>query len=382
MSASDDRARAEAMVSMAVGDRIESAGEPPGIRQAVIDGVLDRFQSISDRLRMQLDHLRSGSSTRIPDAYFLDEQESEHELQKAAAGIRAAAALAGYAVEAAEFERGFASDLAPVGIWSRLDEASRVPRPKTRPSVLGWSLEEVPWLENSDASSWPPPEQLALNGTRQLTGDDSEIVRVEEAPYTGWAQIGFVERQRTLRTRHPDVPARQLFLMSGIEIGDRPEGSNVAPLSEGPPDLWTHPFTDLDAGLDDAIARSAISTGAGPLSALVRYERSEGAPSAHRGLGLHEFCLSPRIEVVAILGLRPELPNVRHVMIDEHGPGIVCRQWRSLLIHAGDYGPLVPAIVGSDLILRPDLFDALAERVGRDRLRLGLYTSHSVASNA
>jgi hypothetical protein len=112
---------------------------------------------------------------------------------------------------------------------------------------------------------------------------------------------------------------------------------------------------------------------------MVNYQMAVGSPAYDRGLGLHEFCLAPRIEVIALLGLRPETPALRHVLIDAGGPALVCRQWRSYLIHAGDYGPLVPAIQGADLIVRPDLFDILEETIGADRLGLGLVVRHREA---
>ncbi|RZU11407.1 hypothetical protein EV645_6575 [Kribbella rubisoli] len=84
----------------------------------------------------------------------------------------------------------------------------------------------------------------------------------------------------------------------------------------------------------------------------------------------------PRLDVIALLGLRPETPALRHVLIDDNGPALVGRQWRGFLVHDGSYSPLEPAIHGAHLLLRPDLYDILENVVGKDRLSLGLTVSH------
>jgi len=108
----------------------------------------------------------------------------------------------------------------------------------------------------------------------------------------------------------------------------------------------------------------------------VNYTGQLGAPGRGRGVGLHPFTLSPRIEVVAYLGLRPEQPAVRHYLIDDHGPAIVTRLWRSSLIHDGNYTPLEPAIHGADLIIRPDLFARLSDAIGARRIQAGIVVRH------
>jgi len=371
----DDFLRAQAMVAMAIGDRLELAGEPPGFRGAITDGVLVRLDSINARFRDQFDHLRAPSSRRIPDAYYADELETENELQKVGAGLRAALALGGILGDPFEIERSIAADLTPTGVWARRSEASRVPRPTTRPAVFEWSLHPIPWVEDKDFE-WPPADAEALTGVRQLVGDQAERVRVGEVPFTDWVQLGFVERQGTFGTRYPKSPGRQVLLMSGLEVCAGSPPANSGPLSELPPGLWAHRYTDLDSGLDQARARVAIAASRMPLTALVSYEQTLGAPSKDRGLGLHQFCLTPQLEIVAFLDLRPETPALRHVLIDDHGPGIVCRQWSSYLIHGGNYGPLEPAVVGADLIIRPDLFDTVEATIGADRIDLGLTVRH------
>jgi len=59
------------------------------------------------------------------------------------------------------------------------------------------------------------------------------------------------------------------------------------------------------------------------------------------------------------------------MLIDYVGPALVCRQWSSFQIHDGGYEPLDPAVVGADLIIRPDLYETAMEAIGPDRLRIG-----------
>ena len=152
--------RAEGLVNMFLDDRLQDANEPPGLRKAVIDRVSRRADDIGKRGWEQIGHLRSPSSRRIPDAYLADEEVIENELQTAAAGIRTARALEGVLSDPRKFEHNLAQRLAPNARWSLRSEASRVPRPPTRASVLDWSLAPIPWAENE--TGWPPAGAVAL----------------------------------------------------------------------------------------------------------------------------------------------------------------------------------------------------------------------------
>jgi hypothetical protein len=364
--------RADGLVRMFLGERLADANEPPGLRQALTGLVAGRLDDIERRGREQIDQLRSPSSRRIPDAYLADEEIIENELQTCAAGIRTARALEGVLSDPRRFELALAQRLAPSARWSLRSEASRVPRPPTRPSVLSWSLVPIPWMENE--TGWPPAG--ALFHVRQLTGEEGQPVRVVEEPYMGWVQLGMFERQETFATRYPAGPARQVIVAAGLEACDGPPPANSMPLSEGPPIAWAVPCDNLVAGLDADHAQIALATTRGPLCAIISYETQRGAPAPDRGAGLPPFALVPRLEVVALLGLRPETPALRHVLIDDNGPALVGRLWRGFLIHDGNYSPLEPAVHGADLLLRPDLYDILESTVGKDRLALGIAVRH------
>jgi hypothetical protein len=148
------------------------------------------------------------------------------------------------------------------------------------------------------------------------------------------------------------------------------------PLSSGPPTPWTVPYDRLAVGLDEDIAELALSKTQGPMAGIIDYRVQRGAPNRQRGAGRHPFPLVPRLEIVALLGLRPEDPAVRHCLIDDQGPALVGRLWRGFLIHDGNYSALEPAVEGADLIIRPDLYDRLEDVSGKDRIKSGITVSH------
>jgi hypothetical protein len=84
----------------------------------------------------------------------------------------------------------------------------------------------------------------------------------------------------------------------------------------------------------------------------------------------------PRLELVAFLDLRPESPTVRHCLVDDQGPALVGRNWRGFLIHDGNYTPLAPAIHGTDLIIRPDLYERLEDALDKNRIQSGIAVRH------
>ena len=370
------RRQAAGLVDAFLDKRLKDANEPPGLREAVIDQVQDRVGQIRERGGNQIGSLRSTWSRRMPDAYLADEEVLENELQSGAAGIRTARAIEGLLTEdPLGFEQELARSLAPTARWALRAEASRVPRPATRPGALEWSLTPIPWVE--DDSQWPPATAVALDDARQLVGGGAEPVRVAELPYVGWLQLGFLERQGTLARRYPDVPARQVLICAGLEVCDGPPPADSMPLSGAPPNAWIATYDRLMHGLDPDGAKTELRTTQGPFAAVIDYGLQLGAPHRLRGAGLPPFALVPRLEVVAVLGLRPEGLPLRYLLVDDQGPALVGRLWRGFLIHDGDYTPLVPGVEGADLILRPDLYDTLEAAVGKERISLGCTISHS-----
>lgn len=365
--------RAEELVNMFLDDRLQASNDPPGLREAIIDRVSRRVDDYGKRGREQVSQLRSAWSRRVPNAYLADEEGTENEFQMAAAGIRTAMALEGVLSDPRKFEHRLTQRMAPSAQWSLRSEASRVPRPPTRASVLDWSLAPIPWLDNE--ANWPPAGAVTLDGVRQLTEAKGQPPRVAEKPYVGWVQLGMFERQVTLDTRYPATPSREVIIATGLEAGNEPPPANSLPFCSSPPTAWAVAYDPRAAGLDAEQARAALATSQRPLAAITDYKRQPGAPTRHCGTGLQPSSLVPSLEVIALFTLRPETPALRHVLIDDNGPALVGRQWYGFLI--GEDTPLEPAVHGTDLLLRPDLYEILENTVGKDRMSLGITVTHS-----
>ncbi|MGL3804612.1 hypothetical protein ACSYDW_00785 [Paeniglutamicibacter sp. R2-26] len=375
MTRNKPRGQVEGLVRLFLNDRLADANEPPGVREAVIQNLVDRVESIKQRSSEQIGQLRSPSSRSIPEAYFNDEEEMENAIQWAAAGIRAASARAGFlTADARRFEAGYAFSLAPSARWALLEESSRVPRPATRHHLLTRSLTPIPWQDNED--EWPPPTAVELERTRSLTGQDAGPIRVAEKPYNDWVQIGMFERQATLASTYPKQPRRQLLITTGLEVSDAPISIDSMPLATYPPNIWLAPYDQLLPSVDRASAAEIFEDLQGPLTAIADYQGQQGAPHSNRGVGLHPFTLVPRLELVAFLDLRPESPTVRHCLVDGEGPALVGRNWRGFLIHDGSYTPLTPAVHGGDLIIRPDLYERLEAALDRNHIQFGITVRH------
>lgn len=375
MTRNSPREQAEGLVRLFLEERLANANEPPGVREAVVQSLVGYVETIEKRISEQIGQLRSPSSQSIPDAYFIDEEEAENALQHVAAGIRAARAREGFlAADPRRFEAGFAFALASSARWALLEESSRVPRPKTRHHLLARSLTPIPWQEHDD--EWPPPTAVDLESTRNFTGQDAEPVRVTEKPYNDWVQLGMFERQATFASTYPEQPSRQMLISSGLEVTDESIQSDSMPVGTNPPNIWLTTYDHLLPGIDQSSAAEILADLQGPLSAIANYQGQRSAPNRYRGVGLRPFTLVPRLEIVAFLDLRPESPTVRHCLVDDQGPALVGRNWCGFLIHNGSYTPLAPAVHGTDLIVRPDLYQRLEGALDKNRIRSGITVWH------
>lgn len=375
MTWNSPREQAEYLVQLFLEERLADANEPPGVREAVIQNLVGQVETIKKRTGEQIGQLRSPSSQSIPDAYFNDEEEAENALQRAAAGIRTARAREGFlAADARKSEAGFAFALASSARWALLEESSRVPRPTTRHHLLARSLTPIPWQDNED--EWPPPTAVDLECTRNFIGQDAEPVLVAEKPYNEWVQLGMIERQATFASTHPEQPSRELLMSSGLEVADESIPIDSIPVGTNPPNIWLTTYDRLLPGVDQASAPEILENLQGPLTTMANYRGQRSAPHRHRGVGIHPFTLAPRLELVAFLNLRPESPTVRHCLVDAQGPALVGRNWRGFLIPDGSYNSLTPAVHGTDLIVRPDLYERLEGALDKSRIKSGMIVRH------
>ncbi|MEU0283278.1 hypothetical protein [Streptomyces sp. NPDC006195] len=376
------------LVDHYLGDRLNAAGSPAGLRETVIDLVIDALPDVETLMGMQLDLLTNGRRSQLPDAYLADQAAAEDSLQRAAAGLRAALAQAGHLGNAQNFERGAAARLRDDPRAALRAELARVPRPLTRPEALVWSLDPAPWFSDSHQADkpWPPSGFASVAGLRSLPGNAMAFARVGEGPHEGWVQIGLFERQRTPARRYPDQPARQLQIAVGLEALDDDPPPGTLPASQAPWQLWTSPWRRLGLGLAAESAAEHISAADQVLTALT----DAGAaglidtprPRTLSGLGLPLYVLAPAASVVAALGLEPTEGICGFSLSDATGEALICRQWHGHLVHDGNYEPLLPAVAGADLLIRPDLFTRLHDTIGAARCRAGVNVHHISADDA
>ncbi|MEW1974443.1 hypothetical protein AB0301_05075 [Microbacterium profundi] len=354
--------------------RFELANHPPGLREAVETRLAAISDEVTDRVKSQIKHLEARDLDR-PNVYYAHQEAIETSLQESAAGIRTAMAIEGHIVDAVSFERSATQMLASTAAWAIRSEAARVPRPPTRHPALSWTLPPVPWL-NDSTFPWPPPAVAALNAQNELTLDG--LPRCSEAPYENWVQLGLIERQHTYASKHPDQPERQYVVHTGIGAVNEDRAATTPPFIGSAPSIWTHKAVELASTLQQAQVRANLSTLASPLVAFVGFESTFGAPRSDAAPGLHPFLLAPHIALSILLELAPESPSNRLMLVDDAGPALVCRQWSSFPIHDGNYEPLEPAVIGADLLIRPDLYDTASEAIGQSRLRIGFSLRVSV----
>ncbi|MEV7941349.1 hypothetical protein AB0O82_35145 [Kitasatospora sp. NPDC088264] len=370
-------ALAEAIVEEHLGQRLDQGSRVPGLREAVIDLVADAFSSEAEQLmHAQLRLLNRPGSTDFPDAYLADESAAEDALQRAAAGLRVALAQSGRLVEARRFERALADRLRDDPRLALRAERARVPRPLTRPVPLRWSVDPAPWYRDSgiEEGPWPPSGANAIAGLRRLPGGASALARVTDGPYTGWTQVAMMERHRTPARSHPPCPARQVLVAVGLEVGPDDPSLRSLPFARSRHQVWTVPWQQLDPTASPAAVADGLSTGNWPLTALTNAGHTD--PYHPRtGLGSPPYGLAPVLAAVVALRLQPTKGLCGFSLSDESGPAAIGRHWRGHLVHDGNYQPLKPAVEGTDLLVRPDLFSRLCGAVGSARLHTGISVS-------
>ncbi|KOX42416.1 MULTISPECIES: hypothetical protein [Streptomyces] len=365
-----------------LGTRLNAAGAPAGLREAVIALVTEALsERVETLMSAQLDTLAHPSRTQYPDAYLAAEAAAEDALQQAAAGLRVAFAQAGHLGPARSFERGAAARLRDDPSAALRAELARVPRPLTRPEALAWSLDPAPWFSDSrqEQLPWPPSSSSSVAGLRALPGGATALSQVADGPHAGWVQIGLIEQHHTPARRHPDQPARQVRIALGLEAVTDDPPSGPLPLAQAPWQLWTHPLKHLAPALTQPdTATEHIRTKNQALAALTDAGTTIMVDVPHRGsgLGLPLYVLAPTARVVATLGLEPTDGICGFSLSDAAGEALICRQWHGHLVHDGNYEPLLPAITGADLLIRPDLFTRLRDTIGPTRCRTGISVRH------
>ncbi|MFE4492418.1 hypothetical protein ACFRKD_08145 [Streptomyces niveus] len=184
--------------------------------------------------------------------------------------------------------------------------------------------------------------------------------------------------------RHPDQPARHVRIALGLEAVNDDPPPGTLPLAQAPWQTWTRPLRRLAPGLTKAeTAAEHIRTKNQALVALTDAGTTLMVDTPHRdsGLGLPLYVLAPAASVVRTLGLEPTAGICGFSLSDAAGEALICRQWHGHLVHDGNYDPLLPAIAGADLLIRPDLFTRLCDTIGPSRCRTGISVRHMPATH-
>ncbi|RJQ92767.1 hypothetical protein [Amycolatopsis panacis] len=378
----DYRQLASDLADNLLADRLAAAGRPAGLRDAVIELAVDAFAhgGVEQLLRQQLDQLLNPNSRSEPDAYLADEAAIEDALQRAAAGLHTANARNGVLLDPLPFERSTATRLADDPRFALRAELARIPRPITRPDPLHWSLEPAPWAhERGEQPPWPPDGLRALASQRCLPGGPAALARVDSGPHTDWVQVALIEQHVTPARSYPESPRRQIFVFLGIEVTDHEPPSASLPLGSSPWQLWT--TTSRPRDLSASQIASQLATVDSPLVAFV--DNGRNSPWLRRtGPGAPPFALVPLAPLIIVFDLVPTPRICGFSLSDSRGPALISRHWRGHPVHDGNYQPLFPSVEGTDLILRPDLFDRLRALAGESRIHTGVAAFHQPGVNA
>ncbi len=325
----------------------------PGLGNAVTAQFATAMNDADRRQRFerQRDAYADYGVERWPDAFLVPKETLEQVLQETAAGGRAAQAIAGCVVaDPVGWEDQLADILVDDPAIPLAVEGRRIPRPPIpAPPPLGATV----WTEASTPLASPLMDVCAT-----LDVQPASVCWVaDRGPYRGWRMIASVERRIY---PNPDPLKRDKFVARRYRVVEFRHPDNTTdlewpPLTEGDIRWWdTRVEQSSQVGLPD----ETVSV-AGLDNTLV------AAADGPRLLGIPSPMLTPVPGLIALLNLRPaELFTLE----DSDGPGLVLVTWRSAYeTPTNSIGR--PRLVGSALMLRPDLFEQLQNGAG-DRLTL------------
>lgn len=283
---------------------------------------------------------------RWPDAFLVPEQTVEEVLQETAAGGRAARAIAGAVVaDPVVWEDQLADVLVDDPAIPLAVEALRIPRPPIpAPPPHGATV----WIE---ASARAASEHHDLRATVDVQ-PASDCWVAERGPYEGWRMIASAERRvyshpeplnhtEFCGLRHRAVEFRNPDDTTGL---DRP------PLTEGDIRWWRIPVEQS----------SRVGLPEGPVAVAALDSALVAASDGPRLLGIPSPMLVPVPGLIALLGLRPA---GWFILGDADGCGLVLVTWRSAYETPTNSIPR-PQLVGSALMLRPDLLEQMQDEAG------------------
>ncbi|MEU3597135.1 ATP-binding protein [Streptomyces sp. NPDC006798] len=328
------------MLAEVAGTRLNEAEQlQPGLIRAVLARVrreVDTEHSI-ERNKTQSRANRSADEGELPDAYLAIQETVEVAIQTVASGSRAHRLSQGLGVsDPAAWE----DQLATV-----LTDDPRIPL----------AFEEARW-PRPDLPLPPGPDDLVGQDT-SLTGTTTETISTRPLTQAvtltgqtllGWRILASVEERKFL-SPHTRKTGLTIVSFSGPEAADhRNRDGDAIPFSDGDIDEWTRPpwqhhAADVPQGI--------------PLLGL-DLAMTAAADAAH-GLGLPGFTLAPTPGLRTALRLTPGAPLT---LEDDRGPALRLICWRTEYERSAYRLPW-PRLTGCAVVIRPDLLDALSDRV-------------------
>lgn len=335
-----------------------------------------------------------GATERWPDAVLPNVHITEAAMQQVAGAARAELATRGVTrADPIEWEDEVATRIAHSQL-PLLTEATRVPRPNMdRPAGPGDAVWErittatATIREDSSSGAHSSVKQGAASNSRTSSssseqsteapdeptqapqdeihgtyvGDDlivaclSDDTKIRDcgdgAPYADWVTLATEEKRRSRSDRMgSSEPDMMSILISGAEL---------------------YPAIELAAHLNPPLGRVSVSqwfeprkrviiNENDPISLACRAEIGSGYVDDIAGLGLPDRLLAPSPELVQLLDLRA---TGKLVLDDKYGPAIALITWRSDYSHS-DYHMSYPRLIGTALLIRPDLVTSLEKRFG------------------
>ena len=322
-----------------------------------------KSKSVKQRLHSQLDNLGDRTRKRWPDAFLVNEEIIEATLQSIAAGGRAAMLATGNLVtDGVAWEENLASAIQDDPEVPMTLEATRQPRP---PIPLPPGNGDAIWGRIRDrargASTGDSGIEEALDDEGTLVATvrvqpRGSVRNVEHGKFRGWRWLGTMERRwvEPLDWRaEKELSAIRYCVLEVRDIDNR-QALNLSPVASGDLRMWKAPI--------DPVPTAVVLRETQPLIGVDRELQFVG--DGREGLGAPPAILTPTAALIMSLALEPgEGCTYR----DRDGIGLALVTWRAEYDRS-DYYLARPRIRGSGIVIRPDLFDRLAEGAGEHRL--------------
>lgn len=350
-------------IEQTAGRRI-TAGEQalPGFRGAVHARVarLVGEPSHDARLRSQLDEFADRIESRWPDAFLATEEVIEEAIQLVGGGGRASLLAAGHPVPD---PTGWEDDLAsavlddpwlPIAVEETRQPRPAIPAPPREGAAIWKAIAPRAGREHTvDTVAEEAADQESLVwGTVSVEPAD-QVESVAHGPHAGWRFIASMEIRTFKSSDRRSEHDRRGRRYRAIEVrlpGDR-QALTTAPTAVGDVRVWLEALPVLSLG-QDVFRTSQPIIGEDATVDLVQ--------NASTGLGVPTPILTVTVPLISALRLRPGRP---FVLEDPAGPALALITWRTE--HAtSEYHLPWPRLVGSAILLRPDLFVDLGALAG------------------